>query len=123
MKILNPFLAIVAAVALVSTIALAGGDDKKTCDKSKAECKSSCSSEMAVAHFMPKMVMTVGEKTYQCPMEAAEAAKKSNAKVVYTVAGKKYDCQEKAMTAYADVLDEFVVKFASVRTKDECEKS
>src|SRR5262245_36345138 len=126
MRIVNAFLALAAAFGLVTSIALAGGDDaKKTCDKSKAECKASCSGESAVAlsHCMPKMVMTVGEKTYNCPVEAAAAAKKDGKSVVYTVAGHKYDCQEKAMTAYADVLDDFVVKFASVRTKEECEKA
>src|ERR1043166_3614800 len=124
MRIVNSVLALVAAFALVSSVALAGGDDcKKTCDKNaKSSC---CSGDKAVAlsNCMPKIVMTVGEKTYNCPREAAEAAKKANAKVVYTVAGKKYDCQEKAYTAYADVMDDFVVKFASVRTTEECHAS
>src|SRR5262249_54823500 len=58
-----------------------------------------------------------------CPIEAGEAAKKANTKVVYAVGGKKYDDMEKAYTAYADVMDDFVVKFASVRTAEECKAS
>lgn len=118
MKTLNPVLALVAAFALVNSVALAGGDDKKTCDKSKSSCSSE--SSIALKNCMPKMVATVGDEEFDCPKTACEVAKKSGKSVVFTVAGKKYDCPEKAMTAYADVMDDFVVKFASVRTKDEC---
>lgn len=131
MKLAKSVLALVAAFGLVQSVALAGGDgccksaakttdaktvgDKAECSKGSAECCNALA-----AKCMPQMKMVVGEKEFACPVEAGEFAKKNNAKVVYVVANKKFEDQEKAMTTYADVLDEYVATFAKVRTQEEC---
>lgn len=125
MKLLKGIVALALVAAVMTSVSFAGGEGcQKTCDKSKsdakltaAECKSSgCN----LSNCMPKMTMMVGEKSFECPMAASECAKKDGGKVKYAVGKKTYDCQEEAMTAYADVMDDFVAKFATVRTMEEC---
>lgn len=113
-----------AASAMLCSVAMAGGPEcakaAKSCDKSKATCASDASCEAKLGKCMPKMAMMVGDKSFECPMSAGEAAKKEGKSITYRVSGKDYDTKEKAMAAYADVMDKFAAKFASVQTTEEC---
>lgn len=126
MRLGTKVLGFVAASAMVCGTALAGGPEcAKTCDaKAKAACKTdakSCIGE--VSGCMPKMIMMVGDKTFECPMSAGEAAKKEGKPVTYKVAGKTYEDKDKALAVYADAVDGFAAKFATVRTVEECHAS
>lgn len=96
---------------------------KGSCSGGAAAMASSCSKEMCESIGMPKMVMMVGDEKFECPASAGEAAKKSGKTVMYAVGTQKFDSQEKAWGAYADAMDDFVVKFASVRDEPLCAAS
>lgn len=107
----------------VSTVN-AGGE----CCKAKAEAaklaaakdgKSGCCSSAKTAGCcdkdgFPTMAMMVGDKSMACPMEAEKVAKESKGKIVYVVAGEKYECKEKAAAALADEAEVFADHFISV---------
>jgi len=110
------------AAAALCTNALAGGDEcQKSCSQTKSGCTEGSLSACATK-AMPKMVVMVGDKTFECPMSAGDCAKKEGKPVVYSVNGKKFEDQEKAFVAYADAMDQFVVRFTAVRTMEECMK-
>lgn len=124
MQFASKLFALIVVCALCTSGLIAGGDEcQKACDKAgKAACTEggSCTLSAGIAKSMPQWAVLVGDKTFECPMAAAEVAKKEGKSIVYLVAGKKFDNQEKAMVAYADALDTFVTKFTSVRTMEEC---
>jgi len=108
----------VVALTCICTVAAAvayAGGDKCTASKgqatmAKAEgCSMSCGS-----HEFPTMKMMVGDKCVACPMEAEKLAKESNAKVIYAVAGEKFECKDKAMTALAVASEDFVSKYTRI---------
>ena len=114
-RIAMSVLALACMCSFVSTVN-AGGE----CCKSKAAgttvaakdaksgcCKSSCEE-------FPSMKMMVGDKSIGCPMEAEKVAKESKAKVIYVVAGEKYECKEEATAALADAAEVFADHFTSV---------
>lgn len=79
--------------------------------KAKAACSSlavSCSAkpESCTGDF-PALVRMVGDKTVECPMTAEKLAKEQNAKVVYMLGDRKFECQESAMQALADAAEEY----------------
>lgn len=121
----------VAVVGCLNTMAMAGpgchkdkaaakgttAASKDACCKSKdgakvtmASMKEGCCSKTG----MPTMVMKVGDKTYNCPMEAGKAAEAAKSKVVYVVAGESYDCKDKAEAALVAASEEFINKFTTI---------
>lgn len=109
---------VVAFVALGAMTATAG--DKCCASKAKTAGVSTESASCDISKCMPKMVMMVGDEQFDCPHSAQQAADKEGKKVIYAVGKQQFECKDKAMAAYADVMDDFVVKFASVRTEAEC---
>lgn len=126
MKNVTKLFALALAIVAISgaSWALAGGDEcakaaKEGCSASKDSCTSTCE----LGKCAPKMVMQVGDKSFECPISAEEAAKKDGKGVVFMVGHTKYENKDKAMAAYADVLDQYVANFATVRTQEECMKA
>jgi hypothetical protein len=62
----------------------------------------------------PSMTMAVGDKTFECPTAAQKAADAAHGKIVYVVAGEKFDCQEKASEALAAQSERFVKRFTTI---------
>ena len=62
----------------------------------------------------PTMAMMVGDKSIACPVEAEKVAKESKSKVIYVVAGEKYECKDKATAALADEAEVFADHFITV---------
>lgn len=98
-------LALVTACGLMASTAYAGPG----CCKSKT-AQATCTA----SNDFPKLVRLVGDKEIGCPEAAAKMAKESNSKIVYVVAGEKYDCEQKAMTALAVASEDYVQKFTSI---------
>lgn len=80
---------------------VAAKDGKSGC------CKSSCEE-------FPSMKIMVGDKSMECPMEAEKVAKESKGKVIYVVAGEKYDCKDEAAEALANAAEVFADHYVSV---------
>ncbi len=76
-----------------------------------ASCTKTCS--VSVEGF-PKITMMVGDKSYDCCMSAAKAAKDANSKVVYAVGDEKFDCKDKATVALADLAERHVARFTTI---------
>jgi len=121
----------VAVVCCLNTMALAGPGCCK--DKSAAKgttvaakdgcCKSKDGAQVTMASMkegccsksgMPTMAMKVGDKSYNCPMEAGKAAEASKSKIVYVVAGESYECKDKAEAALVAASEEFISKFTTI---------
>ena len=81
--------------------------------EAKTASASSCSS--MIGDF-PKMVMMVGDETFECPSAADKAAKSHDAKIVYAVAGEKFDCKDKATEALACASECYIKKYTSIAT-------
>jgi hypothetical protein len=81
--------------------------------EAKTASASSCSS--MVGEF-PTLVMLVGDETFGCPVAAEKAAKAHDAKIVYAVAGEKFDCKDKATEALACASECYIKKFTTVAT-------
>lgn len=85
------------------------------CCKSK-EAKTASASCSATAGDFPKLVMMVGDETFGCPKSAESAAKEHDAKIVYVVAGEKFECKDKAQEALACASESYVKRFTSIAT-------
>lgn len=81
--------------------------------EAKTASASSCSS--MVGEF-PTLVIMVGDESFYCPMAAEKAAKAHDAKIIYAVAGEKFDCKDKATEALACASECYIKKFTSVAT-------
>ncbi len=81
---------------------------EKTCDK-----KAMCSDDKD----FPAMAIMVGDKTTHCPMEARKIAAENHAKVVYAVAGDKYDDMNKAMVALADASEAYLNDYMAIKCR------
>src|SRR5262245_15656895 len=79
----------------------------------KTASASSCSS---MGGEFPVMVMMVGDETFGCPVAAEKAAKAHDAKIVYAVAGEKFDCKDKATEALACASECYMKRFTSIAT-------
>lgn len=117
--------AVALACCFAVTAAMAGGDEK--CTKAagdKAACdaaaKAVCSADLSACKDMPRIVAMVGDKKFECPISAEECAKKDGKKVAYTLGDKKFDNRDKAMGAYADALDAYVVRMVKVTSAEDC---
>ncbi len=88
----------------------------KTCSTAdKTACAASCSETAWAKAGAPTMRIVVGEKTVNCPMEAAELAKKENTAPVYYVGETKYSDMAEAGKAYAGELNKFLETVTTVR--------
>lgn len=105
-------LALIVACGLGVSAAWAGPGSGAHKD-AKTASASSCSS--MIGDF-PKIVMMVGDETYECPSAADKAAKSHDAKIVYAVAGEKFDCKDKATEALACASECYIKKFTSIAT-------
>ncbi|MEE8170505.1 MAG: hypothetical protein V3T70_08155 [Phycisphaerae bacterium] len=98
-----------------NTTKLTSGVNKAACGAAARTSVRTASTCGDLDSIVPQMVALVGDKTFDCPYSAKQAAEKSGSKLHYRVAGQDFGSREKALTAYATVMDDFVVKFASVR--------
>ncbi len=85
------------------------------CSGHKDAKTASASSCTSMGDF-PKMAITVGDETFYCPMAAEKAAKAGKSKIVYAVAGEKFDTKDKAMEALACASECYVKKLTHVAT-------
>jgi hypothetical protein len=76
----------------------------------------SASASCCTAGDFPKMVMTVGDKTFDCPVAAEKAAKEGKSKIIYAVAGEKFECKDKATEALACAAECYMKRFTSIAT-------
>src|SRR5262245_42340060 len=83
------------------------------CCKKAAEAKMASASGCCKAGF-PAMAMMVGDKSYQCPVEAKKAAEAAHGKIVYLVADKKFECPDAAWSALADASEDYVNHFTMI---------
>jgi len=84
--------------AAVQTVAYGPGEQGET-----SSIEKQCTKSVALAS-VPKMSMVVGDKTTTCSVEAKELCEKSGESVAYLVAGRKFECREKATKAYTTAL-------------------
>ncbi len=140
---LNRFLSAVAGLTLCCAVAVAqtSADKPAKCatgeKASASSCEKSCGSSKATASCgdkskaacggkalagMPVMTYRVGDKECCCPKGAAQMAKTDKAEIKYVVAGKAFDDQGEAMTAYADALDKYMGQMMTVKyaVGDDC---
>lgn len=104
---------------LIVATAWAGGDECAKAAK-KDSCSASCSAggcsdKAFAAAGVPKMRAVVGDKEFNCPLEAAEAAKKANVQPVFYVADVKYTDMAEAGKAYAKQLNGFLAEATAVK--------
>lgn len=111
MKRLTICLAAMLACGLTVGLVFAGGEacQKAAQAQQTAACAATCSGDS-----FPSMTMMVGDKSYNCPMEAGKAASAAKAKVVYAVGKDKFECQEKAAEALACASEKYVKQFTSL---------
>ncbi len=103
-------LALVVACSWGVTPAWAGPGCCKSTNAKTASASCSIDSDF------PKMVMMVGDKSFDCPMAAEKAATEGKSKIVYAVAGEKFECKDKAMEALACASEGYIKRFTSVAT-------
>lgn len=116
MRRLMSILACLAACSLGVSTAFAGGPGcsaQKSGEKT-ASCSKSASSCCSQMGEFPTMVRMVGDKSIGCPMTAEKMAKESNSKVMFAVAGEKFDSEPAAWEALADNSEMFVKKFTTI---------
>lgn len=105
-------LALIVACGLGVSAAWAGPG----CGAHKEAKTASASSCGSMIGDFPKIVMMVGDETFECPSSADKAAKSHDAKIVYAVAGEKFDCKDKASEALACASECYIKKFTTVAT-------
>ncbi len=76
-----------------------------------AYTKSLCAGE---AEAFPSFKVKVGDRAYDCSMEAKTAAREKGGKVVFIVAGREFENHEKAMNAYACAAECYAKSFVSI---------
>jgi len=116
MKKLGSFAAVACMCSFAVSSAFAGG---ACCASKKGDamakggegCAKKCG---GYSDSFPTMAMMVGDKSYECPVEAGAAAKAAHSKVNYVVSGEKFDDQEKAWAAYACAAECYAKNFASI---------
>jgi hypothetical protein len=64
---------------------------------------------------IPAMLIKVGDQTAQCCEEARELAQGDESKIRYVVGEKTFVKKEEALSAYAELLDEYFHELTSVR--------
>jgi len=120
---MRKFVSVLSLVAMLGLVtAVQAGD---TCNKSAGAGKASmtCDKSACASIGAPQMIMYVGDEKFDCPHAAGEAAKKSGKPLMYAVGNQKFDNAEKAWVVYADSMDSFVTKFATVSDKPLCTAS
>lgn len=103
----------------IATSAWAGGDECAQAAK-KESCSATCSAggcsdKAFAAAGVPKMRAVVADKEFNCPLEAAEAAKKANVQPVFYVADVKYTDMAEAGKAYAKQLNGYLADVTAVK--------
>jgi hypothetical protein len=93
-----------------------GATAKGTCDKSAklaaGKDGATCAKNMA---GVPKLTCKVGDKTVNCPMEAAKLAKANDETITYVVAGKEYTDRTEAAQAYTKELNRRLEQLTTVQ--------
>lgn len=112
-------LACLAACSFGVSAAFAGGPGcsgakTETASAKGATCSSRAMASCSAPDAFPAMVRMVGDKAVDCPASAEKMAKESNAKIVFAVAGNKYDNEQSAWAALADSSEMFVKKFTAI---------
>ena len=103
----------VLALVAVLGLGMMTADTFGQCSKSKATQVAAKNAGCCQSAF-PTMKTLVGDKDYGCPMSAEKAAKASDAKIVYVVAGEKYGCRISATKALADAAEDYVKKYTTI---------
>lgn len=81
------------------------GKIAKTCDSSKRSCELGA---------FPAMVMKVGDKTYECPAEAGQAAAGHGEQITYWVCDQSFTDKNEAIVALAAASEKYVEKFTRI---------
>ncbi len=105
-------LALMVICGLSVAPALAGpgcGGAKQAEGSQRASCAKSCETGA-----FPTMVMMVGDKGYQCPMAARQAAEQAGSKIVYAVDTQRFDDKNKAVEALAAASESYAEKFLTI---------
>lgn len=87
---------------------------KKDASLTKAKSGCSASASTCSSDAFPTMAVMVGEKSYDCPMEATKAAESAHTKPTFVVAGEKFDSHEKAMEAWACASEKYAKRFTMI---------
>ena len=128
--------AIVACLAVTTSFAQEGSDEKasspkamaaemsdgssgKSCCSSKEGCEGGCPISAAMAS-LPKMTYKVGEESTCCSKSAAALAEKNSAPIHFVVAETPYTDKSEAMTALVEKTEAML---AAYTTPSVCEKS
>lgn len=117
---MRKFATLLAALCICSwgtATALAGGAGCAAAAKKAAAsggCPFSGKSACMSGDEFPAMSTMVGDQKFECPVEAGKAAEKAHGKVVFVVAGEKFDSQDKAMSAYACAAECYAKRFVSI---------
>ncbi|MBX3394146.1 MAG: hypothetical protein KF841_02135 [Phycisphaerae bacterium] len=116
MRRITTLLACLAACSLGISTAMAAGpgcSGQKEGGEKTASCTKAASGCSEPGEF-PHMVRMVGDKSVECPMTAEKMAKESNTKVMFAVAGQKFEKEGEAWAALADNSEMFVKHFATI---------
>ena len=108
---MQKFVLTLIAVALLATTAIA--------QTSEGECSGVCPVAAAMDQ-LPKMTYRIGDEEACCSASAAALAKEHDAPIRFVVAEKEYNEEGEAMTALADVTEEYVDGFVKL---SKCEVS
>ena len=103
----------VLALVAVLGLGMMTADTFGQCSKSKATQVAAKKAGCCQSAF-PTMKTLVGDKDYGCHVSAEKAAKASDAKIVYVVAGEKYGCRISATKALADAAEDYVKKYTTI---------
>ena len=107
MKIKSTFVALVAALALISTSqAQTEGSSQKTETAAKT-CDGACPISKAMGE-LPKMTYKVGEESTCCADKAAALAKEHSHPIHFVVGEKTYEKKETAFASLVDQTESFV---------------
>jgi hypothetical protein len=105
------FVMLIAAVALLAATACA---QTEVCESGE-DCDAKCSIATNLDQ-LPTMTYKVGDETTCCSASANALAKENDAEVLFLVADKEYGDMAEAMTALADVTEEYVDTFTTPTT-------
>ena len=109
---MQKFFLTLVAVAFLATAAFAQTASEEECE---ATCEGTCPVAAAMEQ-LPKMTYKVGEESTCCSASAKALATEQDAAVLFVVAEKEYTDEVEAMSALADVTEEFVDDFTNVST-------
>jgi len=111
---MTSLLAVMVVCGLTLSAVYAGGPGCSGNKNGKTATAGDTAKSRCTSGTFPTMTMKVGDKTYQCPMEADKAAKAAKAKIVYLVADQTYDNRDEATVALATASEQYTGHFVNI---------